>query len=301
MLVGPRKSRSAHIGLAAYLFSHQISLPNNPRRPFAVLPCRKGALGDEAADCGGADSKDCSRLIDCCLAAIGVLALTIDGDVVLMPKRANTPPCPAVSPTRRLAGSVKQRGDCLVWHLSRQSTDQINHLHVGGPSCLAGTVALHHEAGVVVALPMHDKLEILADDIDDDLEYAGTNDLFARLWRRAGTLPRSHQVLTERHKLLAVGDGQGWRRVGVKATDLAFKIAHGYQALIPSSSPVSCRPLRAAIASSCSTWSCSTAFARSIAPSLMACDGSSNRSRCALAPCLVIGLFPEDLLPRATG
>ena len=93
-------------------------------------------------------------------------------------------------PTRRLAGSVEQRGDCLVWHLSRQSTDQINDLHVGGPSCLAGTVALHHEAGVVVALPMNDQLQILADDIDDDLGYDGTDDLFARLWRRAGTLPR---------------------------------------------------------------------------------------------------------------
>src|SRR6516162_673325 len=105
----------------------------------------KDALSDEAADGGGADCKNRSRLLDCRLATVGVLALTINGDVVLTPKRANTSPCPAVPATSRLAGSVEQRGDRLVGHLPRQGTDQINDFDIGSPSRLAGAVALHNQ------------------------------------------------------------------------------------------------------------------------------------------------------------
>lgn len=125
-------------------------------------------FGDKAADGGGADGQDCGRLIDCRLATVGGLALTIDGDVVLMPKGTNTPPCPAVSSPCRLAGSVEQRGDRLVWHLSRQGANQINNFNIGGPSRLAGAVALHSHARMVVALSVHDQLQAVADDVDDD-------------------------------------------------------------------------------------------------------------------------------------
>ena len=84
--VGLRASRPPHIGLSADFFTHQIVLPNNPRRPFAVLPRWQDALGDEAADGGGADGKDSGCVVDCHFAAVGSLTVTIDGDVVLMSK-----------------------------------------------------------------------------------------------------------------------------------------------------------------------------------------------------------------------
>ena len=45
------------------------------------------------------------------------------------------------------------------------------------------------------------------------------------MWCR--DFPTLDPGLTERHKPLAVGDGQGWRFVGIEAIDLEFKIAHG--------------------------------------------------------------------------
>jgi hypothetical protein len=167
--LGCSRTSSSHIGLSAYLFSPKISLPNDPGRTFAVLLRRKNALGDETADGGLAEGENCGRLFDCRLAAVGVLAVTIDGDVVLMAQGANTSPCPTVAATGRFAGSIEQRRDRLVGHLARQSANQINHLHVGGPSRLTGAVALRGQAGVVAALPVDDQLQGVADDVDDDL------------------------------------------------------------------------------------------------------------------------------------
>ena len=81
-----------------------------------MLRRRENAIGNETADGGWAEREDCGRLFDCCLAAVGMLAVTINGDVVLMAQGANTPPCPAITPTGRLAGSIEQRGNRLVWH-----------------------------------------------------------------------------------------------------------------------------------------------------------------------------------------
>jgi hypothetical protein len=90
-LVGRRTSRPPHIGLASYLFSVEISSANDPGRTFAVLRRRENAIGNETADGGWAEREDCDRLFDCCLAAVGMLAVTINGDVVLMAQGANTP------------------------------------------------------------------------------------------------------------------------------------------------------------------------------------------------------------------
>ena len=59
-----------------------------------------------------------------------------EGDAILTAQGANTPPRPAVAVAGRLARSVEHRGDRLVGHPTRQGTNEINHLHVGGPSRL---------------------------------------------------------------------------------------------------------------------------------------------------------------------
>jgi hypothetical protein len=185
---------------ASYLFSLEISLANDPGRAFAVLRRWENAVGDETAGGGRAERKDPGRLFDRCFAAVGVLAITINGDVVLVAQGANTPPCPAVTPTGRLAGSIEQRGDRLVWHLSRQGTNQVNDFHIGCPSRLAGAIPLHHQAGMVAALPVDDQLQAFADDVDDDLGYDGSNDLLARFRRGAGVSTPDRKVL-RRHRL----------------------------------------------------------------------------------------------------
>jgi len=87
---------------------------------------------------------------------------------------------------------------------------------------------------MVAALPVNDQFQIVADDVDHDLGYDGANDLLARLRGGAGTGPRSRQILTERHKPLAVRVGQYWPFISIEAIDLAFKLAHGNQALVPA-------------------------------------------------------------------
>jgi hypothetical protein len=109
-----------------------------------MLARRKSALDDETADGGLAHGEGRGRLVERRLAALGAFAVTINGDAVLVAQGTNPSSCPAVPTTGRLAGSVEHRSDCLVRHLVRQSAHQLNHLHIGGPSRLAGAVPLHH-------------------------------------------------------------------------------------------------------------------------------------------------------------
>jgi len=136
--------------------------------------------------------------------------------------------------TGRLAGSVEHRGDCLVRHLARQGTNEVDYLHIGSPSRLAGAVSPYRKARVIAALPVDDQLQNVADDIDDDLGDDCANDLLARLRRSAGAPPSSNQVLTERHEPLAIGLSQSRRLVSVESIDLEFKIAYRDKALVPS-------------------------------------------------------------------
>src|SRR5215831_4237113 len=73
---------------------------------------------------------------------------------------------------------------------------------------------------MVAALPVNDQFQIVADDVDNDLGYDGANDLLARLRGGAATGPRSRQILTERHKSLAVRVGQCWPFISIEAIDL---------------------------------------------------------------------------------
>src|SRR5205807_544080 len=105
--IGRRTSQPAHIGQAAYLVSLEVGLPNDPRRAFAMLARRKSALGDKTTDGGLAHGEGRGRLVECRLATLGALAVTVDGDVIVMAQGTNTPSCPAVPMASRLAGSVK--------------------------------------------------------------------------------------------------------------------------------------------------------------------------------------------------
>lgn len=153
---------------------------------------------------------------------------------MLMAQGADTPPCPALAMPGRLTGSVEYRGDRFVRHLASQGANQVDHFRVGSPPRLAGAVPLHHQTGMVTALPVDDQLQVIADDIDDDLGDDRADDLLARLWRGAGALPSTNQVLTERHEPLAVGLGQRRRLVGIELMHLEFKITNCSQPFVPS-------------------------------------------------------------------
>src|SRR5512132_4157644 len=77
----------------------------------------RAPIGNETADGGRADCEGRGGLIERCLAALGALAVTVDGDVILMAQRADPPPCPAIAVTGRLAGSVEHCRNGLVRHL----------------------------------------------------------------------------------------------------------------------------------------------------------------------------------------
>ena len=154
--------------------------------------------------------------------------------MILTAQRANASPSPAITETSRLAGSVEHGGNRLVRHLARQSAHKINNLGVGSPPRLTGAVPLHQQTRVVATLPMNDQLQGIADNVDNDLGYDRTNNLFAGLRSGAGILPSLHQVLAERHEPLAVRLSQGRRFVCVEPIDLEFKIANRNQALVPS-------------------------------------------------------------------
>jgi hypothetical protein len=83
--------------LAAYAVSLEIGSANDPGGAFAVLVRRQSALGDEAADGRRAYSEGCRGLVECSLAAVGALAVTVEGDAILTAQGANTPPRPAVA------------------------------------------------------------------------------------------------------------------------------------------------------------------------------------------------------------
>lgn len=85
-LIRRRASRSPRVGLAAYFLALEIGVQDDPRPTLAMLSRRQKAAGDEATDGGRADRERRHRFVERGLAALGALAFTIDGDVVLTAK-----------------------------------------------------------------------------------------------------------------------------------------------------------------------------------------------------------------------
>jgi len=137
-----------------------------------------------------ADAEGYGRLVQRDLSTFAALAIAVEGNVVLMPERADASARPAVPVTGRFARSIEHSRDRLVRHLARQGANQVDHFCSSGPSCLAGAVPRHCYLGVIAALPVNDQLQSVAHNVDDDLkDYRA---LLARLRRDAGTLPSSN-------------------------------------------------------------------------------------------------------------
>lgn len=122
-----------------------------------MLARGKYALGNEPTDGGRTERKSRSRLVERCLATVRALTIAVDRDLILMAERANPAPGPAVAVAGGFTGSVEQRGNRLVRHLTRQGANQIHDVIIGGPACLARAVSLHRQMRVVPALPMDDE------------------------------------------------------------------------------------------------------------------------------------------------
>ncbi len=75
-----------------------------------MLTCGKHAIGDQTTDGRGADVKRFGGLIECCLAALGALALAIDGDVVVIAQSRDAGARPGVAFAGRRPSAVENRG-----------------------------------------------------------------------------------------------------------------------------------------------------------------------------------------------
>ena len=59
---------------------------DDPRRAFADLACGENAFDNQATHGRRTDREPLRRLVKRCLAALGALALSVDGDVVILAK-----------------------------------------------------------------------------------------------------------------------------------------------------------------------------------------------------------------------
>ena len=82
---------------------------------------------------------------------------------------------------------------------------------------------------------MNDKLEAVADDVDDNFGDDRADDLLARLGRSASAAPSLRQISAQHHKAASIGDGERLRLFGAELVELGFEIAHHNQPLVPTS------------------------------------------------------------------
>ena len=102
-------------------------------------------------------------------------------DVVVMAQRADAAAGPTVAVGRRFSRSIEHHGDRVIGHVTGQGAHEVDDIRVGDPSRVAELVLLHAEARVISSLPMNDKLEAVADDVDDNLGDDRADNLLARL------------------------------------------------------------------------------------------------------------------------
>jgi hypothetical protein len=123
----------------------------------------------------------------------------------------------------------------VIGHVTGQRAQEVDDISVGDPSRMTELVLLHAEASVISALPMNDKLEAVADDVDDNFGDDRADDLLARLGRSAWAVPSLRQISAQHHKAASIGDGERLRLFGAKLVELGFEIAHHDQPLVPTS------------------------------------------------------------------
>jgi len=85
-----------------------------------VLTCGKHAIGDQTTDGRGADVERFGGLVECRLAALGALALAINGDVIVIAQSGDAGARPGVAFAGRRPSAVENRGDRRVRRLTGQ-------------------------------------------------------------------------------------------------------------------------------------------------------------------------------------
>jgi hypothetical protein len=87
---------------------------------------------------------------------------------------------------------------------------------------------------VVAALPVHNQLQVIIDDVHDDLRDDGADDFLAGLRCSPRALPSSNQVPAKGHEALAIRRGEVRFRTRIELIDDQLQIARRHQALVPS-------------------------------------------------------------------
>ena len=123
---------------------------------IAVMILRGGddSGADLAEHSHGAEAEYLSGLGQCDLATFGPLVLPIDRDTMRIAEATHARLRPSVQAACSLSCSVEHASDRLIGHQARTGTDQVNDFGLDDPTCLASSVFLHGEAGMIAALPV---------------------------------------------------------------------------------------------------------------------------------------------------
>ncbi|MFY9967950.1 MAG: hypothetical protein WAK41_00890, partial [Roseiarcus sp.] len=136
---------------------------------------------------------------------------------------------------RRFSRSTEHHGDRLIGHVTGQGAHEVDDIRVGNPSRVAELILLHAEARVISSLPMNDKLEAVADDVDDNFGDDCADNLLARLGRSARAVPSLRQIAAQHQKTVSISDGERLYLFGAELIEFGFEIAHHDQPLVPTS------------------------------------------------------------------
>ena len=77
----------------------------------------------------------------------------------------------------------------MIGHVTSQGAHEVDNVRVGDPSRVAELILLHAKARVISSLPMNEKLEAVADDVDADSDEAAVR--WAKSARSCGGRSRS--------------------------------------------------------------------------------------------------------------
>ena len=127
---------------------------DHPGHALAMLLSRNSPSLDIAEDGHGAQLKHAGGFSQRDFATLGPLAIAINRNTMRIAEGAHPRLRPSILTARSLPHSVEQTGNRLVGHQTGTATDQVNNVWFGSPTCLASSVLLHREPGMITALPM---------------------------------------------------------------------------------------------------------------------------------------------------
>ena len=151
-------------------------------------------------------------------------------DVVVMAQRADAAAGPTVAVGRRFSRPIEHHGDRVIGHVTSQGAHEVDNIRVGDPSRVAELVLLHTKARVISSLPMNEKLEAVANDVDDNLGNDRADNLLARLGGSARAVPSLRQIPAQHHETISIRDGERLHLFGAELVEFGFEMAHHNQA-----------------------------------------------------------------------